>query len=986
LPREFSVLRLQRSRAVPGCGPSCLLVLPPIGLILLAYRNAALSLFFAGACAIYLADQFAKHAYFLHTTVPVPAKVARDLRYLWRFRFLPLFNKPRGVEFYLLGFIAIGVAAIRWFDRLPRFRLGVFLDNLPAFLVAVGILLATPLVIEPFAAFLTSRPYIGPIRMVRHFLRAVVSWFSYNRRMTEYPGTFRSPGGICRARCWMAVATIVLFSSAVTPFFSRHRDRLTRELPQPYLDANTWELHIPTPPPDDSLWPWEKMNKRMYRREQIAQGEEVPFPELDKLFERETIPREMATLEPYQRAMLKRMTTEEREEFLREIFERKLASLPRREPGFHDHLLYVIEEEAIDSPKYRLTNYYFEIAKRFPVTVYFLVCVFLPPALLLSFLFAVSARSIAYVTEQFGAGLPTAVSEEDAYKTAAATISRIRGSDDKQEKDGLFLGVNAFDGTPVIVPRAVFKEHAHLLGDSGSGKTSLGMTSLISQLIEFGDSSLVVIDLKADDLALFEATREKAQEIDACLKEEEPDDEGVGYPFRWFTNELHHSTYVFNILQQSCLRSLTPYQRADILTAAMGLQYGTDYGRAFYAASNLELLHQALVKNPDIDSFSELAELLGDPRQLKMPNELRRAASQFHAVVSRLASCEAIDGGPPDRLTPDVHENAIDLVDVFKKPQVLYFHLPSLIGTTSSAEIARFVVHMLLASSKAVGPKRKQVYLFIDEFQRITAGNLDIILQTARSMNVGVILANQTMSDLKAPGVDLISTIEANTRFRQIFAASDLAALRQIVESSGETIIHNRSWSQYLGSIGVMAGGLSRAFTETISPRLRANDVILASDHPLQSIVYVRRGKDYAQYGGFPFVMTSSYLTSQEVYDKRREADWPEAQPGTICPDAPPLRKVPMDQAPELPGEGPDPVLGPPAYSPADDGEGPDQTDAAETSNDTSEIEADEQDSPFYEKWKELEERRRRQRRRGRPQNKYPKDDTTSSSEQDPTP
>ena len=52
----------------------------------------------------------------------------------------------------------------------------------------------------------------------------------------------------------------------------------------------------------------------------------------------------------------------------------------------------------------------------------------------------------------------------------------------------------------------------------------------------------------------------------------------------------------------------------------------------------------------------------------------------------------------------------------------------------------------------------------IDEFQRVAAHNVDAILQIARSMNVGVILANQSMLDLKRD--DLIHVVEANCRFR----------------------------------------------------------------------------------------------------------------------------------------------------------------------------------------------------------------------------
>lgn len=48
------------------------------------------------------------------------------------------------------------------------------------------------------------------------------------------------------------------------------------------------------------------------------------------------------------------------------------------------------------------------------------------------------------------------------------------------------------------------------------------------------------------------------------------------------------------------------------------------------------------------------------------------------------------------------------------------------------------------------------------------------------------------------------------------------------------------------GGAGVFLGGLLKVNrSETVSPRLRANDVLLATDVPNQSIVQIRRGLGY---------------------------------------------------------------------------------------------------------------------------------------------
>jgi len=138
--------------------------------------------------------------------------------------------------------------------------------------------------------------------------------------------------------------------------------------------------------------------------------------------------------------------------------------------------------------------------------------------------------------------------------------------------------------------------------------------------------------------------------------------------------------------------------------------------------------------------------------------------------------------------------------------------------------------------------------------------------------------------DLRTGGIDLIPAISANTRFRQIFAASNLEEQERIARGSGEALTFQQSWHEYL------AGGLGapvidgRNFSEHITPRLRINDILLATDDPLQSIVQIRRGSGYAQYGGMPFVMKSTYHITPKEYDDRKKAAWPAQTEETLTP------------------------------------------------------------------------------------------------------
>ena len=70
----------------------------------------------------------------------------------------------------------------------------------------------------------------------------------------------------------------------------------------------------------------------------------------------------------------------------------------------------------------------------------------------------------------------------------------------------LYLGRALADRVPWLLLRELLTAHAHFLGGSRSGKTSLGLISLIAQLIAYADSSVVVIDLTCSSTASFGAT------------------------------------------------------------------------------------------------------------------------------------------------------------------------------------------------------------------------------------------------------------------------------------------------------------------------------------------------------------------------------------------------------------------------------------------------------------------------------------------------
>lgn len=324
--------------------------------------------------------------------------------------------------------------------------------------------------------------------------------------------------------------------------------------------------------------------------------------------------------------------------------------------------------------------------------------------------------------------------------------------------------------------------------------------------------------------------------------------------------------------------------KTDILCGANGLTYGTEYGQGYFSSANAAVLFHALKLFPGVRTFRELADRLGhvittaDKRELHQ--EIRKAGVHVQEVMKRLAQCAPLNATDESSDDPLVAEHAIDLSQVFLEPQLLYFHLSATLSPSGAPEIGRLVNYILLAAATQTA-RKKQVFLVIDEFQRMVAGNLEYMLQLARSMGVGVILANQSMEDLRKSTVNLIPAIEANCRLRQYFSVSSSEDRDRIVQNSGETVD-----IQYGRKSTPLNDGqwlYSYSESEKVVPRISKNDVAKTSDHPFRSIVQITRGDGYAQYGGLPVIIQSNYHISEDEYNRRRQMPWPSL-PGMMSP------------------------------------------------------------------------------------------------------
>lgn len=479
---------------------------------------------------------------------------------------------------------------------------------------------------------------------------------------------------------------------------------------------------------------------------------------------------------------------------------------------------------------------------------------------------------------------------------------RVLASDDPVERNSIIIGTHSTADYPILLPTDILREHAHILGDSGSGKTALGLSPMISQIIRMSGrdardaekrqvereeqllkrpsrrdpdpvpASVVIIDLKGD-MALFHGAKLEAERA-----------LGKG-SFKWFTNELGRSSYLFNPLTQTHMEGLTRHQQAEVLLHSLGLEHGEGYGRSYFSRAARQVLVKILEREDcELRSFREIVPLTEDTmrKHLGVKKTEWDAAGELFGVIDALAGIDAINCISGDGTPQSVIDSGIDMVDVVRRPQVVYFYLPAAIQSASARELGKLAFHSLLTAAiyeERLSHKVRPVYLFVDEFQQIVSENLEIMLRQARSKGIATILANQTISDLHTATANLIPTVSANTRYKQVFSASDTEQQDMLIKASGETIDYVQGFSRT--QMG-MTARFTYSWNQLITPRINRNELISISDEPTDCLCHVTRSAGYAQFGGFPVPVTTQFHITEGEYKHRASLHWPRGSAATM--------------------------------------------------------------------------------------------------------
>lgn len=470
-----------------------------------------------------------------------------------------------------------------------------------------------------------------------------------------------------------------------------------------------------------------------------------------------------------------------------------------------------------------------------------------------------------------------------------SAVERLLNSPNEEERKSLFVGISQHGGHPFLTPRSILIQNGHILGDPGSNKTSKGIAPTAAQLIASGECSVAIIDPKPD-LALFHGARIEA--------------ERAGLPFKAFTTRPGWESNVFNPLAQSYLARANRGHLAEHQISALGLNYGQIYGGEYFSSRMELFLRNILYRYGDsITSLTELYRFCADQAAYKRlgPASDWEQSRHLHAVLCRLASSLELNASHQTYVgNKQVLKDQIQIEQFLTEPTVLYFAMQSILSPTTAQAVPRLFLYGVLAAKSLLMHERRTVdtFIFVDEAQTLVSASLPTVVAQCRGHGLGVILAHQSLDQLKAGDLDLTQIMLSTTAFKQVFRASDLVSRDYLARSGGEARYHDFSWTQqvphrwgsaddrFLSTMNAPRDilGLDPVLkiNERVGPFLDPNTIMENSASSDLSLVNITEDRGFANYRGRWTPVLSGYHITKEEYEARSSMPWPKGDPGKV--------------------------------------------------------------------------------------------------------
>lgn len=450
-------------------------------------------------------------------------------------------------------------------------------------------------------------------------------------------------------------------------------------------------------------------------------------------------------------------------------------------------------------------------------------------------------------------------------------VHDLQGSANRVEKESLYLARVAADGSPVLVPNSVLLNHAWIQGATGGGKTTM-LAQILEQLIEQAITP-VLIDNKGTSHELLWSAYAAVDRVKQS--------QGRDVPVYPITSTDGLPSYVLDIHDQPFWRDRSAREKASSILGMCGLNYPSVYGQDWFRDTAWAAIHHTAGKYPNIRSFYELGQRLDEElryaKDWELSRRVKEAADHPKLMLDRVGLVDSVNFRPS--FSQDVLKHAVNLESLFQTPSVLYCALPSEQDPVANPEIARMIQAAIFSTAAHLKQRPVKVIILNDEFQRMASRSVDLVIQQARSSGVGLVFANQTVTDLQLQDCDLASTLAGNTALRMWLKTPDSKGRELLVKKGGQYIEYMISRSR---SVGGKSDVTTTSVCEHIVDRV-SSGLIDQVDSSNQFFLDLTQNAGYAAYGSQMFVAEMSFhITQQEHAQRSQTGRWVSQQPGMI--------------------------------------------------------------------------------------------------------
>ncbi|MBZ0147387.1 MAG: hypothetical protein K8F62_07550, partial [Pseudorhodoplanes sp.] len=396
---------------------------------------------------------------------------------------------------------------------------------------------------------------------------------------------------------------------------------------------------------------------------------------------------------------------------------------------------------------------------------------------------------------------------------------------------------------PFLIPLQTRFSHQWIIGQPGTGKSTLLQHLIVQDLqkVADGEASIVVMESNRDLIKAIEGLSVFApgELLDGKLLSIDLED--VEWPlalnlFDIGFSEIEKFEPRARVALTNTVLALYDYIFGSLFSAEMTSRQNTLFTFTIQLllkipGATLDTLID-LMQPKGLDNFRQYLPALGhDARrffELKFNStELNRTKSE---VLDRLFAVKRNETLSNMFASP---KSKLDFFDEMGKPQVILINAPQSLLQDDGVEIVgRFFIAMLLvaAQKRQVLPRQQRFpcFVYIDECQDFIRRDtkIPVILDQARKLNIGLILAHQRLNQMQPYVLDALYGSTA-IKFAAQISDAGAHALARDMRTSSEFILNQpqyhfaayvRGLTQSAVSVGIPHTDLSRA------PRMTAAD------------------------------------------------------------------------------------------------------------------------------------------------------------------